>query len=243
MGLFGGGGGGGGQQTAGPEAERLAGVQADISKKLFDESSPIRGGAIDQILEALGGVPGQREQLLTPRTLEPIPSVTQEAITANPKFEAINAFSRAQEATARENALGTVARGGTLQGVLGDITASGVSDRVQQFGQLAGQEEARLQGERNASQIIEQLNRGAIEGDLNRTLAGVSQGGFGQTQTAIQANQGAIAGLTQIGANQAAQANAEANRDAGKAGALGQGVGRIGFGLATRNPAAAAAPK
>jgi len=228
-----GGGSGGGGNTAGPEAERLAGVQADISRQLFAESSPVRTGAIDQILAALGGVPGQRDELLDPLQFDPIDPITIEDITANPEFAARKAFTESQFDVARQQAIGESARGGTLQSRLGQLGEARAQDLTGQFGQLASQEAARRASERAGALTVDQINRGAIEADINRIIAGTQLFGAGQTGQAIGANQGALSALVGLGANQAAIAQAQSQQQGAKSQGMGQAIGRIGFGLAT----------
>jgi len=220
--------GGGGQQPASVEAERLARLQGDIGQQLFDQSSPLREALTGQALGDVGGVGALRNEIRTPLAFNPIDPINVDDITANPAFAAQKAFTEQQFQGARDATIGNTARGGVLDDVLGDLELGRARQNTQQFGQLAQQEQARLERERSGELQVAGTNKSTLERDLDRILQQGNLFSTGQTGQGISALSSAGSNLGQIGANQASIAQSQANSDSAKAGGAGQAVGQIG---------------
>lgn len=127
--------------------------------------------------------------------------VTIEDVQQSPLFPAVKQSTEQQFDRARENIIGTTPSGGVLDRLLANTEAARASSLAGAQGALAGEEQARRER-------AFQLATGA---------PAVSLGGLSS----------AAGTLSGIAGQQAAIAQAEADRSAGKSSGIGQGVGLL----------------
>lgn len=230
-------GGGGGGQAANKEAERLAGIQGDISLDLFNQTGDIREAAITQAFADLSDPSALSGPAITAGAIDPI---SLNSLVANPQFGALKDAVETSFGTSRDQLIGDLPGGGVLGGGLAELTRGRASELVRGLGSLAGQEQGRLERERLFDVGLQESNRNAATNaafGVRRNALAAASGGAATGQAGLGSAGGTLAAL---GANQAALAESQANRDAGKSQGIGRGIGAIA-GAAVGGPAGASA--
>ena len=178
-------------QELSAEARRLAGIQANQSESLFNDSGPLRA---DVLRLVQGGLQGVNDP------------INLDTLTANPLFGAFKQGNELAFDQARQRAIESTPEGGALSGVLGNIESQRAGAATQGFGVLASDEAGR--------------RRGFLDRGQNLSLGFPSLGLSGLS--------GAGSTLSQLSGNQAAIAESQANRSAGKSSAAGGALGTLG---------------